>query len=99
MEISSYKTIEDPEVQDMIQDIMEHDTARKKRQEMTESSFKEFLYNALRMMSAKLGYKLQNFAEFWKDVGISIVDGFRDGRTQARHEAELRRKKREMRYD
>lgn len=94
MEISA----SNPEVQAMLQDILEHDIARKKRKELSENSFKEWVYNAIRIIFANLGYALQSFAEFWKDVRINITEGFQDGREQARREAELRRKKRERKY-
>lgn len=94
MEISAT----DPEVQEMLNDILEHDLAKKKREELSEISFKEWVYNALRSVFASLGYKLQSFEEFWKDVGISIQEGWQDGREHARKEAELKRKKRQRRY-
>lgn len=94
MEISAT----DPEVQEMLNDILEHELAKKKREELSENSFKEWVYNALRSIFASLGYKLQSFEEFWKDVRISIQEGWQDGRKYARKEAELKRKKRQRRY-
>lgn len=88
----------DPEVQEMLNDILEHDLARKKREELSEESFREWVYNALRTIFANLGYTLQSFEEFWKDVGMSIREGWQDGREYARKEAELKRKKRRRRY-
>jgi hypothetical protein len=87
-----------PEVQAMFQDILEHDMAKRKREELSEASFKEWVYDAVRIIFAKLGYQLQSFSEFWTDVGISISEGFRDGREQARREAALKRKLRERKY-
>ena len=94
MEISAT----DPEVREMLNDILEHDLAKRKREELSENSFKEWVYNALRSIFANLGYKLQSFEEFWKDVGISIQEGWQDGREYARKEAELRRKMRQRRF-
>lgn len=94
MEISA----ENPEVQEMLNDILEHDLAKRKREELSDDSFKEWVYNAIRTLVAKLGYTLQNFEEFWKDIGTGIKEGWQDGRNQARKEAELRRKKRQRRY-
>lgn len=94
MEISA----ENPEVREMLNDILEHELAKKKREELSDESFKEWVYNALRTLVAKLGYTLQNFEEFWKDIGTSIKEGWLDGRDQARKEAELKRKIRERRY-
>lgn len=94
MEISA----EDPEVQEMLNDILEHDLAKRKREELSDDSFKEWVYNAIRTLVAKLGYTLQNFEEFWKEIGTGIKEGWQDGRNQARKEAELRRKKRQRRY-
>ncbi len=94
MEISAT----DPEVQEMLKDILEHENAKKKREELSDESFKEWIYDALRIIFANFGYKLQSFEEFWKDVTISIHEGWRDGREHARKEAELRRKIRQKRY-
>lgn len=94
MEISAA----DPEVQDMLNDLLEHELAKKKRNELSDESFKEWVYNAVRTLLANLGYTLQSFEEFWIDIGISIKEGWQDGRNQARKEAELRRKKRQRRY-
>lgn len=93
MEISAT----DPEVREMINDILEHDLAKKKREELSENSFKEWVYNTIQSIFANLGYTLQSFEEFWKDVGISIQEGWKDGREYARREAELKRKLRKRR--
>ena len=94
MEIS----VADPEVQEMLNDILEHDLAKKKCEELSENSFKEWVYDVLRTVFASLGYKLQSFEECWKDAGLSIREGWQDGRAYARKEAELRRKQRQRRY-
>ena len=83
MEISA----ENPEVQEMLNDILEHDLAKRKREELSDDSFKEWVYNAIRTLVAKLGYTLQNFEEFWKDIGTGIKEGWLDGRNLARKEA------------
>lgn len=94
MEISA----EDPEVQEMLNDILAHDLAKRKREELSDESFKEWVYNAIRTLFAKLGYTLHSFEDFWKEIGTGIKEGWQDGRNQARKEAELRRKKRQRRY-
>lgn len=86
------------EVQAAMNDLLERDIARQRRKEMADASFREWIYDILRSVFAKLGYKLQSFEEFWQDVGINISAGWNEGREQARKEAELRRKLRERKY-
>lgn len=92
MEISAA----DPEVQEMLNDILEHNLAKKKRKELSEESFKEWVYNTVRTIFANLGYILQSFEEFWRDVGTNIQEGWQMGREHARKEAEIRRKRRQI---
>ncbi len=86
------------EVRDALNDLLEHDMAKQRRQELSEQSFREWVYSTLRALFANLGYQLQSFEEFWQDIGINISEGWKEGRKQARREAELRRKMRERRY-
>lgn len=86
------------EVQDVINDILERDITVQRRRELSDESFKEWLYNTVRTIFAKLGYQLQSFEDFWVDIGINIVTGWNEGREQARKENELKRKMRERKY-
>lgn len=86
------------EVRELMNDILEHDVARQRRQELSEESFKEWLYDTMRRIVAKLGYTLQKFEDFWEDLGINISNGWHEGREQARKEDELKRKIRERKY-
>ena len=86
------------EVQDVMNDILERDITMQRRHELSDESFKEWLYNTVRRIFAKLGYQLQNFEDFWVDIGISITTGWNEGREQARKENELKRKMRERKY-
>lgn len=97
MEISA-TIIENEELQEMINDLLEHDIAKRKREELSTESFKEWIYDVIKNIFAQLGYKLQSMEEFWKDIKLSVTEGWEDGREQARREAELRRKKRQRRY-
>jgi len=94
---SGVMPIED--MQSVLNDLLEMEQAKKNRAVMSEDSFKEWVYKILKVFFANLGYEIQTFIEFWKDVGISISSGFADGREQARHEAELRRRIRKKRYE
>lgn len=86
------------EVQDVLNDILEHDITMQRRRELSDASFKEWLYDTVRTILAKLGYQVQNFEDFWVDLGISISTGWNEGREQARRENELKRKMRERKY-
>lgn len=86
------------ELQKAINDILAQDIAKQKRQELSYQSFQEWLYSIVRVVFAKLGYELQSFEEFWRDIGINISQGWKDGREHARNEAEIKRKIRERRY-
>lgn len=83
------------DVRAVMDDLLERDIAQQKRKELSDESFKEWVYNTLYLIFAKLGYRLQAFEDFWRDIGISISSGWRAGREQARAEAEVRRKIRE----
>lgn len=59
MEISAT----DPEVQEMLNDILEHELAKKKREELSEESFKEWVYNALRIIFATRSNSSHQFSQ------------------------------------
>lgn len=83
------------EIKRVMDEMMASQTAKKKRIELSETSFKEWLYSVLRTYFAKIGFALKSFEEFWRDIGISIKSGFSEGVAAAKKEAEIRRKLRE----
>ncbi|MBR5948976.1 MAG: hypothetical protein IKZ82_10105 [Clostridia bacterium] len=85
----------DDEIKRVFDEMMATQAAKSKRIELSEKSFKEWLYSVLRTYFARIGYKLKSFEEFWRDIGISIKSGFREGQEAAKKEAEIRRKLRE----
>lgn len=80
------------ELQIALDSLLEQDIARKRREELSETSFKEWVYNILHTMFARLGYKIVSFEQFWVDVSLSIKSGWTEGTELARKEAELRRR-------
>lgn len=83
------------EVRAALDDLLQRENAIEKRKILSEASFKEWIYNTLYHIFAQMGYRLQSFEEFWRDVGVSVSSGWADGRKQAKEEAEIRRKRRE----
>ena len=83
------------EVRAAMDDLLQREIAQERRRTLSEASFKEWLYKTLYSVFAQLGYRLQAFEDFWRDIGDSISSGWNAGRKQAQEEAEIRRKKRE----
>lgn len=86
------------EYEEVLNDLLESDIAKNKREKLSESSFREWVYQILRSLFAKLGYTIASFEEFWVDVGLSITRGWKDGVEKAHREAEIKRKIREKKY-
>jgi len=80
------------EVRAAMENLLKNEVAQQKRYQLSEASFKEWVYNTLYRVFENMGYYLQSFEEFWRDIGISIKSGWKAGRSQARAEAEIRRK-------
>ena len=83
------------ELQMVLDALLEREIAQRKREELSEQSFKEWVYNFLYDVFARMGYAIVSFEEFWTDVSLSIKSGWEEGVEIARKEAELKRKKRE----
>lgn len=77
-------TIESTEFQEMYLEISEMALAKKKREEMTDDSFRKWICRAIEIFADKLGYHIQNLYEFTLDMADSFVRGFKSGRERAR---------------
>ena len=86
------------DLQAALDHILESEAAKNKREQLSEKSFREWIYSMLRIACAKMGYALQTIEEFWTDVKGSIRSGWRDGVEQAKKEAAIRRRMREEKY-
>lgn len=77
-------TIESPEFQAIYDEISQLAETKRKRELMSDSSFREWICLAIEELAKKLGYNIQNLYEFTLDMGYSFKKGFNTGREQAR---------------
>ena len=86
------------DVQSVYKDIMETRRAKQRRQELSEESFRVWLYGIISAIFDELGYQLESFEQFWIGIGRAVATGFSDGRARAREEARRDREEWERRY-
>lgn len=84
-------TIQSPEFQAIYEEISERAEAIRKRDELSDASFRDWLCKAIEELASKLGYHIQNIYEFTLDMGYSFQKGFEAGRERARKNAYRRR--------
>ena len=84
-------TIHSPEFQAIYEEISERAEAIRKRDELSDASFRDWLCKAIEELASKLGYHIQNIYEFTLDMGYSFQKGFEVGRERARKKAYRRR--------
>lgn len=84
-------TIQSPEFQALYQEISERAEAIRKRDELSDTSFRAWLCKAIEELASSLGYHIQNIYEFTLDMGYSFQKGFETGRARARKNAYRRR--------
>ncbi len=77
-------TIESPEFQEMYEEISALAETKRKREMLSEDSFRTWLCSAIQLLAAQLGYCIQNLYEFTMDMSYSFKKGFEAGRDKAR---------------
>ena len=83
-------TIDSPEFQQMYKEVSELAEAKRKREELSDTAFRDWICTAIEELAHLLGYHIQNLYEFTLDMGYSFKKGFEAGREDAR--------KRSLRY-
>lgn len=77
-------TTADPEFEDVLRELALNRDAVANRREMSDSSFREWLYEQIVEIGRKLGLVVQDIAEFSKDMAYGFKKGFDAGREEAR---------------
>lgn len=77
-------TTSDPDFAEILRELDTQGEAVQKRRELSEESFRLWLYSALKEIATGLGYVIQNLAEFFRDMGDGFRTGFAEGRERAR---------------
>lgn len=78
----------------MLRELALSQQAVAKRRQLSEDSFRIWLVEQIQSISARLGFVVQNIAEFAMDVVDGWKSGYRDGRQAARERSIRARKKR-----
>ena len=74
----------DPEFDDVLRELALNREAVIKRRELSEDSFKEWLYKQVVEIGHRLGFVIQDIAEFFKDMAYGWNKGFDEGREESR---------------
>lgn len=82
-------TIDSPEFKKMYEEVSELAEAKRKRQELSDTAFRDWICIAIEELARQLGYHIQNLVEFTLDMGYSFKKGFAEGRKEA-HRRSLR---------
>lgn len=80
-------TIADPEFDDILRELSLNRDAVVKRRELSEASFKVWLYEQIVQIGHSMGLIIQDIAEFFKDMGHGFMQGVRAGREEARNKS------------
>ena len=86
-------TIQSPEFQALYEEISARADTIRKREELSEISFRDWLCTAIEELASQLGYHIQNIYEFTLDMGYSFQKGFKAGRERAKDRAYRRKQK------
>lgn len=77
-------TIDSPEFRSMYEEISALAETKRQREQLSDSSFREWLCLAIETLASQLGYHIQNLYEFTLDMGYSFRKGFSLGRERAK---------------
>lgn len=77
-------TFDDPEFKSLMSEVMNQSEAIKKREALSEESFRDWLCEVIAVLAEKLGYVIQNLKEIPLDMAYSFNKGFQAGRERAR---------------
>lgn len=77
-------TTADPEFEEVLRELALNREAIRRRRELSEASFRQWLYEQINDIAHKLGYAIQDIAEFVKDMAYSFKQGYAAGRDAAR---------------
>ena len=80
-------TVQSPEFQALYEEISSRAETLRKREELSNVSFRYWLCEAIEKLASQLGYYIQNIYEFTLDMGYSFQKGFAAGREQAKNKA------------
>ncbi len=69
-------TIESPEIQGIISELLERSETIKKRDEMTKESFREWFCHVIVVVADKMGYYIRNLVV---DIPLDMLYSFRKG--------------------
>lgn len=77
-------TIDSPEFQQMYKEVSELAEAKRKREELSDTAFRDWMCAVIEELGRLLGYHILNLYEFTLDMGYSFKKGFAAGREEAR---------------
>ena len=77
-------TIQSPEFQQMLNEVSELAEAKRQRELLSDTAFRDWICMAIEEFARMLGFHIQNLYEFTLDMGYSFKKGFDAGREEAR---------------
>jgi hypothetical protein len=80
-------TTEDPEFDDILRELALNREAVLKRRELSDASFREWLFKQITDIGRRLGLIIQDVAEFALDMAYGFKKGFGAGREEARRKS------------
>lgn len=84
-------TIEDPEFKILFCEVINQSEAIRKRETLSEESFRAWLFDVIATIADKLGYVIQNLKEIPLDMAYSFNKGFQAGRERAKQNSYRRK--------
>ena len=72
-------TVESPEIQQLLDEVLNRSETIKKRNELSEESFRDWLCRTIEIIAEKMGYIISNLKEIPLDIGYSFGKGFKAG--------------------
>lgn len=77
-------TVESPEIQQLLNEVLNRSETIKKRNELSEESFRDWLCRTIEIIAEKMGYIISNLKEIPLDIGYSFGKGFKAGIEKSR---------------
>lgn len=80
-------TTADPEFDDILRELALNREAVLKRRDLSDASFREWLFEQVTDIGRRLGLIIQDVAEFAMDMAYGFKKGFEAGREEARRKS------------
>ena len=90
-------TVDSPEFQSLLDEVMSRTETLKQREQLSEESFRTWVCGVIKMVADRMGYVILNLIEIPLDLCYSFKEGFLEGAKRARENSYRNRNRQQKR--